>query len=392
MAFEKIVKLYKKIHPEKKESMETRSTSRPTTYASESPKSFSHGAFYLFSRLPCELQLKIWSHYLEDATRQMYRFTLRYPIRLQHHIYEIEKIQPVDQLFLQPYNYANDNSAQAQAQSERACLQPIEISISTRRIASMTCVQSRKVVLEMFPDTLTFRIFPKDWGLIGNGNWRKWDSPDGSPFPEYVLRFNGAQDIIVFNASWTAQAYAVQISRLRGSPHDCFRSIQHVGLDTDELGVCSGQRKLGLPLYGTWYCEGGCGGRSGCTTNECRDRCIKEPLPHFLSLFPQLKNLYIVKTPRSIPHDGSQQREAGNQSYLNTNCPCPPEGSGHDWPVIRDSNTRRWFVIYDERGVCPFPKFPMVEEARKNWRGHFPYYRAFEHLNIEFIQPLRPKF
>lgn len=387
MAFEKIVELFKMIHLKKKESIESYPTPCLIAYDSEHLTSFSHGAFYLFPKLPPELQLKIWSHYLEDATPQMYRFTLRYPRRPSHQKYEVEMIQPIDQLFLQPYNSTNDYSVQGEAQSERACLQSIRKSTNTRYIASMTCVQSRQVVLEMFPDTLTFRIFPKVWGYIGYETWRKWDNPDGTPFPDHVLRFNGARDIIVFNASWTCQAYAVQISRLKGSPHDFFRNIQHVGLDTERLMAFKGREQI-LPPYRTWYYERRFNDRSRCTTNECGDRCIREPLPHFISLFPKVKKLYIVETPRSIPQDENQQREAGNRSDCNKNCPCPAEGLGYDWPLIRDSNTGRWFVIYDERGDCPFPKLPVVEKVRKNWRGYFPYYRAFKDLDIKFIQAL----
>jgi len=68
------------------------------------------------------------------------------------------------------------------------------LTTTTRRIASMTRVQSRQVVLEMYPDTLTFRLFPRHWGLMVNG-------PDGAGFPEHVLSFNGAKDIFIFNAN-----------------------------------------------------------------------------------------------------------------------------------------------------------------------------------------------
>jgi hypothetical protein len=54
--------------------------------------------------------------------------------------------------------------------------------------------------------------------------------------------------------------------------------------------------------------------------------------------------------------------------------------------MIRSTDACGWFVIYDERSPCPFPRIKRVENLRRLWRPHFPYYRALNHLEILFIQ------
>jgi hypothetical protein len=57
--------------------------------------------FHLFSELPAGLRNKVWTHYLADATPQMYRFILRYPRRLLKGSGD-NHTQANDQLFLRP--------------------------------------------------------------------------------------------------------------------------------------------------------------------------------------------------------------------------------------------------------------------------------------------------
>ncbi|KAH6696699.1 hypothetical protein BKA61DRAFT_247950 [Leptodontidium sp. MPI-SDFR-AT-0119] len=210
----------------------------------------------------------------------MYRFTLHYPRRLARWDAALNFLEAGDQLFLQPIKCISEDSGPA----EKCSLQPLRESTTTRRIASMTCIQSRQVVLEMYPDTLTFRLFPRHWGLMVDGPVKDWDSPDGAGFPEHVLRFNGAKDIFIFNANWEDQDSAIKIATLRGCPPDDFLKIRHVGIAVDEIKSRHVPRQLGLPRYGTWQC------RDRCATEECRDCCQKEPLPGFLSLFPLSRN------------------------------------------------------------------------------------------------------
>jgi hypothetical protein len=98
-----------------------------------------------------------------------------------------------------------------QGAAEKYFLQSLRKATATHHIASATCVRSREVVLELFPDTLTFQHFTKYWGDMCDKPYWACDKPDGIPFPEHVLRFNGGKDIIVFHADWIDQESAVKL-------------------------------------------------------------------------------------------------------------------------------------------------------------------------------------
>lgn len=327
--------------------------------------------FHPFPRLPPEIRNKIWSFYLADVTPQRYRFSLRYPV---HEVHRSKSWTfPGDELFLVPtftYNKNYDGPA-----APLDFLKPLKESTNTRRIASATCVQSRQVVLELLPDTLSFRNIP-----IRRGWWVHM-----AEFPEYTLRFNGAKDIFVFHADWEDQEAAIHISGFRGSPPDSFSRIRHVGIAVDRFtNEHLPQIRIPshfLPTYGTGHCP--------CTTEQCQDCCKQEPLPEFLSLFPLLKKFYVAKVPIKSKHQPLDQIPPfPAPEYVI--CPCP-EGSKHSWQMIRSTDACGWFVIYDERSPCPFPKIKRVENLRRLWRPHFPYYQALNHLEILFIQPWDPE-
>jgi hypothetical protein len=203
-----------------------------------------------------------------------------------------------------------------------------------------------------------------------------WPKTDGADFPEYVLRFNAAKDIIVFHADWTDQEAAVKIAKLKGSLPDDFLKIRHVGIAVDKIRTR--YRTAVPPKYGTYDC--------GCLTEECQDYCKKEPLPSFLSLFPLIEKFYIAGVPSSSTHQPGDQIRAGKELSGDANCACPNEGERHSWSTIRSADACGCFAIYDERSTCPFPKFDRIEELRQHWRPHFPYYRALDYLDIRFIQ------
>ncbi|KAK8034142.1 hypothetical protein PG993_009137 [Apiospora rasikravindrae] len=70
--------------------------------------------------------------------------------------------------------------------------------------------ESRQAVLDVLPDILTFQILPAVWG----DKDRPYDRGDGSGFPSYALRFNGATDIILFRVNWTDLDAAVVIAKM----------------------------------------------------------------------------------------------------------------------------------------------------------------------------------
>ncbi|KAF4633977.1 hypothetical protein G7Y89_g4129 [Cudoniella acicularis] len=328
----------------------------------------SHDVFYPFPRLPSELRHQIWRHYLADATPQMYRFKLRCPDRALYDPWGNNLI-PGDKIFLEPPGCFP-------GQEGTDFLQPLRVSTATRHIASVTCVESRQAVLELFPDTLRFRQLPFGW--TGDEAPGGIDSADAAGLPEYVLRFNGVKDIIVFQVAWEDQQAAIGISKLKGSPPDEFLNIRHVGIGAGELqmGYDWIEANYGTPLQD---CR--------CETEECQDYCKKEPLPSFLALFPLLQTLCIAGVPRGAIHRPGDtiQPQKGLSRKIN-NCPCPENGPRHSWQMIKAWDACGWFAIYDERSGCSFHKFGKIEEIRQRWRSHFPYYRALDHLEIKFIQ------
>jgi hypothetical protein len=218
-----------------------------------------------------------------------------------------------------------------------------------------------------------FRHFPTTWG------WWK----DTTCFPEHVLHFNGAKDIIVFHANWVDQVTAVQISHFRGSSPEIFSRIRHVGIAVDKLRkLCYAKIPPHEDTYGTMDCT--------CITEECQDYRREEPLPRFLSLFPLIEKFYIASVPSSSTHRPGDQILSSKFPARDANCPCT-EGPRHYWPMIRSSDACGQFVIYDDRSSCPFPKFNRVEMLRQHWRPHFPYYRTLESLEIFFIQIWDPE-
>jgi hypothetical protein len=206
------------------------------------------------------------------------------------------------------------------------------------------------------------------------------DSPDGAGFPEYILRYNSIKDIIIFHAAWEDQEAAIKIAEFMGGPPDDFLKIRHVGISVGAFRIAhNGALRYGTPRYD---CR--------CMTEECQDYCKKEPLPGFLSLFPNLETFYIANVPNSSIHLPGDQIQAGKGPSKGANCPCRNNGPRHSWPMIKNQVTCGWFVIYNEGSGCPFPKINKVEDIRRRWRPHFPYYRALNHLAIKFIQPWDP--
>ncbi|KAN0089175.1 hypothetical protein V8E51_019435 [Hyaloscypha variabilis] len=116
--------------------------------------------FHQYPSLPPERRDKIWTHRLEDTKRQIYRFTLRYPLRPRKFRTTSNDTRASDCLFLQvePPSRTGKNA-------EQDYLQPLRESTHRRRSASKTCIESRKVV-DMFPETIEFRHFPIDWEYL----------------------------------------------------------------------------------------------------------------------------------------------------------------------------------------------------------------------------------
>lgn len=324
------------------------------------------------------LRDKIWILYITDSdpTPNIYRFKLRYPRRyISNHPRRID-LRAGDQIFFEPpYYYRNHASADP--------LQPFDANTRTRRIASSICVESRQNVLDLYPDTLKFRLLPSRWMFDESRKGVYVGTPDGAGCPECTLRYNASKDIILLHAGWEDQQAAIEIAKFNGSPNASFFQIRHVAIGVDDFHV-----KCSWPLRDWRTPKHDC----RCTTEECNDHCKREPLPDFLSLFPLLQTFYVaaISAARTCKHLPGDEIVAGPQPPGTLNCPCPDDGLKHSWPMAKGSDICGRFAIYDERSGCSFPKFDKIEKIRQSWRPHFPYYRALDHLDIKFIQLYDP--
>lgn len=330
--------------------------------------------FYPYTRLPFELRLKIWAHYLEDESHQIYRFSLRYLLRSGTRPAILRSVESSDRVYLQPVKDSEDDDLDGVA----CYLEPLWQSTLLRRIASRTCVEARHVVLESFPDTLEFRVLPRQWGDI-RGSWSRLPlSVTG--YPARTLRFNGTKDIMIFNASFDDQAFVAEIARKSNIPVEGFQNIRNMGLAVGSLREWSPTEFMASRETGKWQCEIG----TSCTGTSCHKCNEQDYTRQFLSLFPSLDTFYLAGLPASSNHPLTDKRK-DLKALKYTICPCS-DTSKHTWPTIRSSHDCGWFMIYDERSDCPFPKFGGLERLREVWRPDFPY-QAANGIEVRFIQP-----
>ncbi|KAK8113401.1 HET-domain-containing protein [Apiospora sp. TS-2023a] len=344
-------------------------------------------SFHPYPRLPTELRQAIWQHYLDGEQRQpqVYVFEFRYPKRnlvatdpgldppdpdAIHFHYQA---QPEDRVVLQPFAYYPGEGGGLAGD-----LALLQASTAPWRAAAATCVESRQAV----------------------------------GFPSYALRFNAAEDVILFHANWTDLEAVIRMGQLSsGRAHESFAGIRNVGLGTRVL--LQGWSSEGMPrCYRHRECP--------CDTDACPadDACRLEPLPGFLALFLQLRTLYLADARRVViaPQYVSMMRSDCSFEFCDTfeGFPTDNEGwvvledgtrslyrcpskRGDAWPVFQAVDfVRRAVVAFDDRdGGCLLPNHrsslpwdPKVREIRRKWRRGFPYYKSLQHLEIKFMAEL----
>jgi len=345
-----------------------------------------NNSFGCFLALPYELRRRIWIEYLQESTPLVYRFCIRYNLRsrvryTQGRVYDIYHYapEPDDTVILDTPTYGYHGGIE---------WQNLVRSTLASRATLATCQESRQIALKFLPHSLPFRELPVGWTNDGY----KLDEPaDGSNYPEYILRFHGARDIIVFqDATWADQEAVVKISELQGRVPDAFLWMEHVGISMRSFAC--GHRLDPGGEYGSYgVTENEC----ACSTNVCRDACQYEPLPRFLSCFPSLKAFYIARVSSDFD-DGGDELTGTSTSLESADCHCETtkdSGKGsepeHTWSIIKSSDIDRWCVVWDERTGC-IPVHSRVGLVRQYWRSNFPYYKEMEHLDIRFIRRLDP--
>ena len=338
--------------------------------------SYADPTFHSFLALPAELRREIWLQYLNEAevTPRVYRLSVRYPeesLRSDH----------PDASDILRRNYYPQNSDRvtlvlcALLPDEDNHGQQFMDSTFASRTASSICRESRQILVELLPDTLEFK------------SLRRWNGvePEGaSQSPQFTFRFNGQKDIFIFEAGWEDQQAVERIVKLQGQSPRSFLPMQNVGISYGafEFGHMGGGRDT----------EWGVDDRDCmCDTEACADCCRLEPLPPFLACFPNLKTFYIARIAADDPEDFGLYMDYAWVKDATCKCVTDDGQAKHVWPTVRatDSNCE-WCVIFDERSGCPFPPLAFIERARQNWRSHFPYYKALEHLDIKFLRRLDP--
>jgi hypothetical protein len=179
--------------------------------------------FHLFPELPPDLRYKFWPHFLENTTPEMYIFTLRYPRAISNLVRSRKpgrrELLMSAEVFLRPLGHTDETNL----------IRSLKYSIAAYRTAFAICVQARQAVLEMFPDTLTFRDFPKTWRRKIDRKNNEWTSPDTEGYPARILRFNSAQEVIVFEIFPSILKDISTMSAATGKVPENFLNIRHIG-------------------------------------------------------------------------------------------------------------------------------------------------------------------
>jgi hypothetical protein len=348
--------------------------SSPAAHSRAASAEAGSATFHRYSRLPPELRRQIWQRFLEHVTPRIYRFELCYqeerrrePPNFRHHP------RPNATIIFRPRAYYAHH--REKGNNLTAFVKHTEYA----RIAGATCTESRQFLLELLPDAIPFRHLPHNWS---QSKETANNHPNLAAYPEHILRINSARDIIVFHAPVDDQRSVVDILQKQGNVPEVFLKLRHVGLSLQSLQFKNGFAKS----YGIDYrCE------ATHDADKCRDHCFEEPLPPLLACFPSLKTFYIAGITDYIDRRvflASGSKLASNVGMIP--CVCPDDGGGgpkHWWPTVVVVDTNEQCVVYNERSGCKYPNLPLVEVVRHNWRSHFPYYKALEHLEVLFIQP-----
>lgn len=125
----------------------------------------------------------------------------------------------------------------------------LEAATSIWRAAAATCVESRQAVLCMLPDVLNFQALPAAWG----DKKRAGCCTNRADFPSYILRFNGAEDVILFHANYTNLKAVIGMAKTStmgvGHEHESlFSNARHVASCP---GPCCGADELSATIAAT---------------------------------------------------------------------------------------------------------------------------------------------
>lgn len=230
---------------------------------------------------------------------------------------------------------------------------------ASRRFGS-TCREAREATAFILPNVFEMKANPKQWP----GTSQRPHISTGS------FRYNAKRDIIGVVSCYSEQLNFARTWTQRGHILPNADIIRHVALDTSMTED--------VRISDIWL-ECGCG-KQGCIV------CSKDPLLHFLRLFPNLMSFHILQHSTSFTAEdvGSSTVNVGPVSL----CDCKSSGQGvnHDWPIFKGMPENSCFVSYTEDGGCSYPELPRLAYDRNQSGSRWPYYDALRHLDIRILR------
>jgi hypothetical protein len=230
---------------------------------------------------------------------------------------------------------------------------------ASRRIGS-TCREARDATAFILPDVLEMQANP-----------RKWAGTSQSPhISTGSFRFDAKRDIIGVLSSYSEQLKFVWTWTQRGHILPNAQIIRHVALDTSMTED--------VRISDIWL-------KCGCGKPDCII-CSRDPLLHFLRLFPNLMSFHILQ------HSTRFTAEEVGSSTVNVEpvslCDCENSGQGisHNWPIFKGMPDNSFFVSYTEDGGCSYPELPQLAYDRNPWGSRWPYYDALRDLDIRILR------
>lgn len=221
------------------------------------------------------------------------------------------------------------------------------------RLFLATCPESRQVTMELLPDTLQIRDTPR--------SAQNKDENTTTP-----LRFSGTRDHIEVLAANTGNRLQ---AALNNGPYARFAGIKHMSLGLDGFSILTRMSRRTNVV-----CPGRCQGP------ECADACQLDPVPRFLSIFPDLSAVYVLGRALEDPE----------------NCLCMSEDStpvAHNWPTLKTSNPRWSHYVVHREGACKSFVLPAEVRALRGTypQVNFPYYRELAHITFLYLRPVQAR-
>ncbi|TLD24112.1 hypothetical protein PspLS_06380 [Pyricularia sp. CBS 133598] len=324
-----------------------------------------------FSSLPLEIRQMIWLGCLDKRPR-VYTFDLA--VRDERGMpcgssYSHENITAIHPVFEVYYTEERD----------------LITGSADRRTLSAICAESRKIVLQVFPDILRFEVRRKF--VMGSNN----GAANGIARVGFC-RYNSKVEVICLRLYRDHLYLFPKVMAMTSNPFPAFEAVQNLALvyETDNEDILSleyAQYSINVP-----HNPDACGCLDGLRFTTCRE----DLLPKFVRCFPSLKKLII----NDISSPPCEYYWDETQVIRYTGCRCFPDhgdsssaspAKKHDvWqlvPIHAHQSHRQASacvaVVYDERTACAGLNLGPL----RFWDNIETSYKPPERLVMRFLHP-----